>query len=447
MRLTSYLFAFSTLALGAELKIPFEKYTLKNGLRVILSRDSGAPVVAVYLIYDVGARAEEKGRSGFAHLFEHMMFQGSKNAPKGMHFKTVEANGGDLNGSTHPDFTDYFETLPSNKLPVALWLESDRMRELNITAENLANQKEAVKEERRMRVDNQPYALGIVDLFPELVFRNWSNSHSIIGSFEDLNAAGVDDVSRFFKTYYAPNNAVLVVAGDLNPAEARKWIDVYFSDIPSQPRPKRPDLAEPTQTESRWKKHSDKLAQVPALAVAWPGPKRRSPDYNALVMLDAVLTAGPSSRFALNLVKGKESLVSYEANLSWPFGSANDYRDPGVYGIWVMHKPQFTARQVVDQVSGEIQRIAKEGVPEKELARVRAYVESARIREVQSMQRRAALLGQYEVFDGDAGLVNTELGMLAKVTDKQIQDVAGRYFPEARRSVLEVAPEPKKEAK
>src|SRR5512139_1925448 len=203
------LLAASILTEAAELKIPIEKYKLKNGMRVILSPDRSVPVVTVYMIYGVGARAEEKGRTGFAHLFEHMMFQGSENAPKGVHFRTVESNGGSLNGSTHPDYTDYFEVLPSNKLAVGLWLESDRMRALAITEANLANQKEAVKQERRLSFDNQPYATAIVDKWPEVGFRNWSNSHSLIGSFEDLDAATVEDVASFFRTYYAPNNAVL----------------------------------------------------------------------------------------------------------------------------------------------------------------------------------------------------------------------------------------------
>src|SRR5207248_4213716 len=176
--------AAALLSIGADMKIPFEKYTLKNGMRVILSEDHSAPVVTVYMLYNVGSRSEEKGRTGFAHLFEHMMFQGSANAPKGVHFKTVESNGGSLNGSTHPDYTDYFEALPSNKLAVGLWLESDRMRSLAITPENLANQKEAVKQERRLSFDNQPYATAIVDKWPEMVFKNWQSSHSLIGSFE-----------------------------------------------------------------------------------------------------------------------------------------------------------------------------------------------------------------------------------------------------------------------
>src|SRR6476661_7425392 len=230
---------------AADFHVPIEKYKLPNGMRVILSQDNAVPVVAVYMIYNVGARSEEKGRTGFAHLFEHMMFEGSANAPKGMQDKVIESNGGQMNGSTHPDYTDYFEVLPSNKLATALFLESDRMRSLDINPENLQNQKEAVKQERRLRFDNQPYATAMVERWPALVYRNFQNTHSLIGSFEDLNAASVDDVRKFFKTNYAPDNAVLVVVGDIQIPEAKRLIAGYFSDIPSQPQPKHPPLSEP----------------------------------------------------------------------------------------------------------------------------------------------------------------------------------------------------------
>src|SRR3954466_13520626 len=226
-------------------------------MRVILSKDNAVPEQTVYMIYDVGARAEEKGLTGFAHLFEHMMFEGSANAPKGTHFSTVESNGGTLNGSTHPDFTDYYEVLPSNKLATALWLEADRMRSLAINEENLKNQKEAVKQERRLSFDNQPYATAIVDVWPTLMFKNWQSSHSLIGSFEDLNASSVEDVSKFFKTYYAPNNAALVIVGDIQTDAAKKLIDTYFADIPSQPQPKHPDMAEPLEFKATTKVQKD----------------------------------------------------------------------------------------------------------------------------------------------------------------------------------------------
>ena len=430
------------LAKAADVTIPVEKYQLKNGLRIILSKDNAVPVVTVYMIYDVGARSEEKGRTGFAHLFEHMMFQGSANAPKGVHFATVESNGGTLNGSTHPDFTDYYEVLPANKLATALWLESDRMRSLSINEESLKNQKEAVKQERRLSFDNQPYATAIVDVWPTLMFRNWQSSHSLIGSFEDLNAAGVADVSDFFKTYYAPNNAALVIVGDIQIPDARKLIDTYFSDIPSQPQPKHPDMAEPADFQARTQAYKDPLARVPGVVLGYPGPKRRSPDYYALSMVDAILTAGDSSRIRQDLVKGKQSVIQYEANLGWPFASALDYRDPEPYAMFILHNPTFTSKQIVDQVQEEIAKLQERPLDAKEMERVKTQVKALTIRDLQSSMSRARTLGQYAITDGKPELINTELDAMLAVTPEQVQAAARKYLVPEKRAVLEITPAP-----
>ena len=428
---------------GAGVQIPFEKYKLANGMKVILSQDNSVPVVAIYVLYGVGARSEEKGRTGFAHLFEHMMFQGSANAPKGVHFKTVESNGGNLNGSTHPDYTDYFEMLPSNKLAVGLWLESDRMRSLAITDANLTNQKEAVKEERRLSFDNQPYNTAIVDKWPQLAFGNWQNSHSLIGSYEDLNAASVEDVAKFFKTYYAPNNAILSVVGDINIAEAKKWIETYFADIPAQPQPKHPDLTEPPRKGPVSDVYRDPLAQVPSLIVGFPAPERRSAEYYALVMLDAILTGGESSRFVLNLIKGHESVVSYEAEVGWPFTSSLDYKSPGLYAMSFLHNPQFSGKQVAGQVEAEIAKVQKDGVTEKELARTKTFVRASRLKNLQTSLTRAQLLAQFELLDGAPELVSKDLDEYMKVTPEQVRDVARKYLTPDKRVMLEIVPAPK----
>jgi zinc protease len=437
------LLASSVLLLrGADLTVPVEKYKLPNGMRVILSQDNAVPVVAVYVIYGVGARSEEKGRTGFAHLFEHMMFEGSANVPKGAHFQTVEGNGGNLNGSTHPDFTDYFEVLPSNKLATALWLESDRMRSLNITTENLNNQKEAVKQERRLSFDNQPYATAIVDRWPQLAFRNWQSSHSLIGSFEDLNNSTLEDVTKFFKTFYAPDNAALVIVGDIQIPETKKLIETYFGDIPSQPQPKRPDLAEPA-FQARKQTYKDPLARVPGVIIGYPGPKRRSPDYYALAMLDAVLTGGDSSRIRLDLVKGKESVLQTQSDLGWPFASAMDYRDPEPYALFVLHKPNFTGDQIVTQVQDEIAKLQSTPLDPKELQRVKTLVRATTLGAMQSSLGRARLLAQYTIADGNPELINTELEKALAVTPEQVQAVAKKYLTPEKRATLEIVPGPK----
>jgi predicted Zn-dependent peptidase len=429
----------------ASVKVPkldVRDMKLENGLRVILVPDHSAPVFGIDVCYNVGARNERPGRTGFAHLFEHMMFEGSANIKKGEHFKYVSANGGQMNGSTHPDYTDYFETMPSNKLGLALWLESDRMRSLAITAENLKDQQEAVKQERRLSFDNQPYNTAIVDKWPAMVYGNFQSSHSLIGSFEDLEAASVDDVSKFFKTYYAPNNAVLVIAGDFETADAKKLVETYFGSIPSQPQPARLDMTEPVRTMGKSEVVQDQHARVPGLIIGWPAPKRHSDEWYALGMLDAVLTGGESCRFQLDLVKGKQTVVQYQAGLGWPFAGFNDFKDPGEYTAFVLYKPNYRAQQIADEIQQEIDRIAKDGVDARELDRVKAVLRYAKISGLQSSLGRAQLLGQYELLDGKPDMVDQDFTNLFKVTSAQIQAAAKKYLTMERRDVLVIQPAP-----
>ena len=437
----SLLILGAVLARAADISIPIDSYKLSNGLRVVLSRDTTVPVVTVYLIYDVGARSEEKGRTGFAHLFEHMMFEGSANAPKGVHFVTIESNGGVMNGSTHPDFTDFYETLPSNKLATALWLESDRMRSLLLNEDNLKNQKEAVKQERRLTFDNQPYNTAIVDVWPPLIFGNWQSSHSLIGSFEDLNNSTLADVTKFFKTYYAPDNCVLLIVGDIQIPETKKLIETYFGDIPSQPLPKRPDLTEPA-FHARKQVYHDPLARVPGVIIGFPGPKRRSPDYYALYMLDAILTGGDSSRFRLDLIKGKESVLQTQSDLGWPFAGYQDFRDPEPYAMFLIYKPNFTGDQIVDQVQEEIARLQNTPVDAPEFQRVKTLVRAGYINSMQGSLNRAKALAQYTLADGNPQLINSELDRILAVTPAEVQAAAKKYLTPDKRAVLEIAPGP-----
>lgn len=423
-----------------DFQIPVESFTLGNGLRVVLSRDTYVPVVAIYLIFDVGSRVEKPGKTGFAHLFEHMMFQGSANAPKGMHFQLIESNGGTMNGSTHWDYTDYFEVLPSNQLALGLWLEADRMRGLAVTAENLDNQRDAVKQERLMSFDNQPYATAVLERWPEVAYTNWQNTHSLIGSFEDLDAASVEDVGAFFHTYYAPNNAVLVISGDIGLAEARELTEAYFGDIPAQPQPARPALAEPPPAAPAHARVEDRLARIPGLILGYPGPVRRSDDYFTLVLLDIVLTAGESSRLFQALVKEKQSVIQFEAALGWPFASSVDYREPGRYSLFLLHNPDIPAGEVRAQVEAEFERIASEGVLEEELARARTMLRSSRAMGMQSCLSRAMTLGRYMLFDDEPELINQDLQRLMSVSAGDIQLLARRLFVPERIAVLEIVP-------
>jgi predicted Zn-dependent peptidase len=422
-------------------KVPFKQFNLNNGLRVVLSEDHSAPVVAVAVYYDVGSRNEVKGRSGFAHLFEHMMFQGSENVGKAEHFQYVENNGGILNGSTHVDFTNYYQFLPSNQLELALWLESDRMRSLRITAVNFKNQKDAVKEEKRMNVDNQAYWPALIKM-DEMVFSNWANSHSTIGSMEDLDNARLADVRHFFRTYYSPNNAVLTIAGDVDPVQAESLVRRYFGAIPTQTTPPKVDTTEPEQVAQQRATVEDQHAQVPALALAWKIPARRSPDFYPIALLKSILCDGESSRLYQKLVK--EKAVALEIQ-----GTLEERRGPNQLAIFAIHKPDGTSEAVQAIIESEIERVKAEGVSPEELTKTKNQYRLGRFlgggpegeyASLQTALGRALALAECTMFDGDPSLVNTEIDRYLAVTADQVREVARRHLGTANRSVLYIRP-------
>jgi predicted Zn-dependent peptidase len=426
-------------AAESDFHIPFEKYTLKNGMRVVLSRDNAVPVVAVYLIYDVGARSEEQGRTGFAHLFEHMMFEGSANVKKGEHFKYVQSNGGTMNGSTHPDYTDFYETMPSNKLGLALWLESDRMRSLAITEESLKVAKEAVLQERR-RDFSQPYRAAIAQ-WPAFAFGNFHNAHPVIGpSPDDLDTATAEDVLKFFHTYYAPNNAVVVISGEFDPAEAKKLVGGYFGDIAAQPPPKRPDLNEAPRANGKTMTIREPIARAPALIAGWPAPPRHSQEWYAIQMIDAVLTSGDNARLKLQMMKGRQSLLQADANLGWPGAAAIDFKEPADYATIFVYKPNFSVNEILDQYQTEVDRIAREGVGGTELGRAKAVLRFQMALGVQTALSRARQLGIGELMDGDAGGAEKDSASLLSVTSEQMQAAAKKYLTAGRRVVMVIEP-------
>ena len=425
-------------AMPQAIKVPFTHFELENGLRVVLSEDHAAPVVAVAVYYDAGSRNEAKGRTGFAHLFEHMMFQGSENIRKAEHFKYIESNGGVMNASTHVDYTSYYDFLPSNQLALALWLESDRMRSLKITAANLKNQKEAVKEEKRLSYDNQAYWPALMKM-DEMVFRNWANAHSTIGSMKDLDAATVADVTRFFATFYAPNNAVLVIAGDIDSGEAEALVRKYFGSIRRQKPAPAVDVSEPLEVAESRAVFDDSHAQMPALALAWKIPARRSPDFYAVALLKSILCDGESARLYQRLIK--ERAVALEVQ-----GTLEARRGPGQVAVLTIHKPDVKAEDVSRIIEAEIERIKAGEVTADELTKVKNQYRLGRFLsgsegEYSSLQTalgRALALGEFAMFDGDPSLVNTEIDRYLAVTADQVRDVARKYFVPANTAALEI---------
>jgi predicted Zn-dependent peptidase len=413
-------------------RIAVERYTLGNGLRVVLSEDHSVPVVSVAVYYDVGSRNEREGRTGFAHLFEHMMFQGSENVPKAGHFQYVFNNGGTMNGTTSSERTNYFETLPSSQLPLALWLESDRMRSLRVTQENLDNQREAVKEEKRLSYDNRPYSSAFLRL-NELVYANPRNAHSTIGSMEDLDAATVEDVSEFFRVYYAPNNAVLTVVGDFDPAEARSLIERYFATIPSQPAPPPVDVSEPEEVASRGEVYRDPFAQLPAIMLGWKLPPRRTPDFYALSLGTDLLLDGDSSRLYQRLVKEEESVVAIQ-------GGLGERRGPSTLYVFAIPRPGHTTEAIRATIREEVERLATEGPSAEEMEKLHNTMLNDAVRSRQSSLYRAQRLGEYTLYDGDPTLLNTELERYLAVTPEEIRAAVARFLLTDNHSIIEVVP-------
>ena len=409
-----------------------EHFTLDNGLRVVLNQDTSVPVVSVSVYYDVGSRNEPEGRTGFAHLFEHMMFQGSENVPKAAHFQFISNAGGTMNGTTSSERTNYFETLPASELPLALWLESDRMRSLNVTQENLDNQREAVKEEKRLRYDNQPYVNGFLRLF-EMSFKNPANAHSTIGSMEDLDAATVEDVREFFRIYYAPNNAVLSIAGDFDRTEALELIQKYFATIPSQPAPPPVDVSEPVEVAERVGKFVDKLAPVPAFALGWKIPARRTPAFYALSLASHLLFEGESARLYQKLVKGEESVVQIQ-------GGIDERRGPSGLFIVVIPKPDSEGAQIRDSIFKEIKDLATRGPGEEEMEKLRNNLFNGAVRSRQSSQFRSQQIAEFTLYDGDPDLFNTELQSYLDVTADQIRNAVASSLDTDNRVLLEIVP-------
>lgn len=435
----------STLSPGAYAKpinVPVVYYKLPNGLRVVISEDHVAPVVTVAVYYNVGFRVEPKGRTGFAHLFEHMMFQGSANVKKFEHAKVVEANGGNLNGHTDFDYTNYYQTLPSNRVETGLWLESDRMRSLDVSEENLKNQQSVVSEEVRVNVLNQPYQLfEWIDLWQN-AFQNWHNSHNGYGDLKDINAATITDVRSFFKTYYAPNNAVLTIVGDVDVAEVKKMVDKHFASIPLQPAPPAADLSEPAQIKEKRISQTDKLANLPALATGYHIPAQNSPDFPATSLLVLILQGDDSSRWYQRLVKEKELSLDLTGGLNY-FGNEFDYNGPMVMTTRTTYKPGRNADEIIKEMDAVVADVATKGVTEKELADAKVRFRSNFYNQLESTFGKSHLLAVLALFRNDPAQINSLLQPFESVTNEQMKAVAKKYLVASNRTVIDRVPEAK----
>lgn len=414
--------------------VKFSDTRLENGLRVIIAEDHYAPVVAVAVSYGVGSKDERAGRTGFAHLFEHMMFKGSENVGAGEHFFLIFNYGGNMNGTTSSDRTVYYEVLPKNQLDMGLFLESDRMRSLAITKENLDNQRQAVQEERRLRLDNQPYGKS-QERFNEMAYDNFAYKHSVIGSMDDLNAATVEDVSDFFRTYYAPNNAVIALVGDLDTKTTLAKMEKYFGNIARQPDPKRVDLAEPEMKAARRESMQDGLARAAQLNMGFKIPSATSADAPALTALAQILGGGESSRLYQTLVKEKQLCSSIGAGSGARMG-------PGMLTISCSVSPGKNVQDAEALISEEIAKLHSALVTGPELKRVKTSARRNAVNIRESAIARAMQLANDAVMYDDPNRINTTTDKLTAVTPADVQRVAKAYLRLDNEVVMHTLPAP-----
>lgn len=426
-----------------ELQVPVTYYKLPNGLKVVLSPDKTAPTIAVGVYYNIGFRIEPKNRTGFAHLFEHMMFQGSENLGKMEFIQLVQKNGGILNGSTRFDFTNYFEVMPAHKLETALWAEADRMKGLKITQENLTNQQGVVKNEVKVNVLNQPYGgFPWLDM-PQYANKNWYNAHNFYGDLADLDSARLEDVDAFFKTFYAPNNAALVVSGDFEVADAKKWIDQYFSKIPSSPLPPKPDLSEPPQEKEQRFTKIDSLAKKPAIAIAYKMPERNTPEYYAMGLIDQMMVQGQDSRLYQALVQQKGYSGGVSGGINY-LGNMFDYNGPMLWMSNLTHDASVSADSIIRQYDLAIADLKNVTAEDLQLAIVKMRSGLYDAMGGTFGIGKVNLLACFALFDDNPARINTLETEFKKVTPELIKKTAQKYLSPNNRTILIVEPKASK---
>jgi zinc protease len=439
--LTFHVAANARPAGAGEFKVPVEYYKLANGLRVVLSPDHTAPIVCVGVYYHIGFRIEPRDRTGFAHLFEHMMFQGSRNLGKMEFIKLVQQNGGILNGSTRFDFTNYFETLPANKLETALWAEADRMGGLAVNQDNLTNQKGVVSSEVKQNVLNRPLGgFPWLDM-PQYANSNWYNAHNFYGELKDIEAATLPEVEEFFKTYYAPNNAALAIVGDFDPAQAKGFVEKYFGPLKSSQLPPQPDLNEPSQGKEKRETKTDPLTKRPAIAVAYHVPERNTPEYYAMILLEQMLVEGDDSLMYQELVQKRGFTGSVEGGIN-ALGNAYNYQGPMLLLMDLIYDPATKPDAIVQAMDGVIEPLRSKPVDQKTLDRalVKARSDLYDTFGQQGGFGLVDLLASFALFDDNPARVNTLVSQLEKVTPELLQKTAQEYLRPTNRTILVVEP-------
>lgn len=422
--------------------VPVHYSTLDNGLKVVISPDDTAPIAAIGVYYNIGFRIEPKDRTGFAHLFEHMMFQGSENLGKMEFISLVQNNGGVLNGSTRFDYTNYFEIVPAHKLETMLWAEADRMKGLAITQENLTNQQGVVKNEVKVNVLNQPYGgFPWLDM-PQYAFENWYNAHNFYGDLEDLDAATLEDVQAFFDQYYAPNNAVLVVVGDVDLDETKAMVEKYFAKIPSAPTTEIPDLTELRQEKEKRFNKFDKLAPKPAFAFAYKMPPRNTPEYFAMGIIDQLLVQGADSLLNQELVKNRQITGNVGGGINYLLGNMFNYNGPMLWMSSFTHDEDKTEAELVSAVDSVITQLTEVPIPQEAIDRALVKLRSSLYDNIDGFYGigKVDLLASFALFDDAPERINELEQQFKEVTPELIRTTAKEYLRPTNRTILTVTP-------
>jgi zinc protease len=432
--------ASMTSAAAQQWKAPTTMKKLPNGLTVVVSEDHSAPTFGVCVSYGIGFRLEPEGRTGFAHLFEHMMFEGTPNAPKGVLMRAIEGGGGDLNGDTRYDYTEYIETAPLSALDPVLWIEADRMKTLDFSPKNLENQRNVVEEEVRVNVLNRPYGLFFAIDLPGKAFDTYPNAHNFYGEFKDLDAAKIADVQTFYEQYYAPNNAVLAIVGDVQPDDLFAKVDKYFAGIAARNTPTRPNVEEPPQKSERRFTETDKLTKVPALAIGYRMPPRHSPDALAGAVTGELLHNGQASRLYQALVKEKQVALSVDGGLNWPLGTPYEFNGPTLMTSFIVYPPNVAEDKVLAAYDSTIKELIDKGPSQQDLDRIVAKMRSDWYDQLEMPISRASALSHAVLFDGDFERVYQIPEDLAKVTPAQIRAFAAKYIVSTNRTIMNRVP-------
>ena len=420
---------------------------LSNGLTVVVSEDHSAPTFGICVSYGIGFRLEPEGRTGFAHLFEHLMFEGTPNAPKGVLDRVIEGGGGANNGDTRYDYTEYIETAPISALDPVLWIEADRMKTLDFSEKNLDNQRSVVEEEVRVNVINQPFGLFFAIDLPGKAFDTYPNAHNFYGDFKDLDAARIEDVKTFYEKYYTPGNAVITIVGDVNPDDVYAKVEKYFGQIPSRPTPPKPNVDEPPLKSERRSSETDKLSKVPGMAIGYRMPPRHSPDALAGAIAGELLHNGQASLLYQALVKEKQVALSVDGGVNWPLGTPFEYNGPTLMTSFIVYPPSISEDKVLAAYDAAIKDLAENGPSQQDLDRIVTKMRSDTYSNLEIPISRASALSHAVLFDGHFDSVYQTPDELSKVTAAQVKAFAAKYLVSTNRTIINRVPAPAEKEK